>query len=94
MLLSADVYKMITYIEFIESCLLGVPIIGLLYLRWKKPELDRPLKVKYRFQNVHFQNEEPIGVGRGGRGVRTTPLWKKNFEIECEIPLTRIFFKN
>jgi hypothetical protein len=35
-----------------------------------------------------------IGVGRGGRGVRTTPLWKKIFEIDREILLTSIFFKN
>jgi hypothetical protein len=31
-----------------------------------------------------------IGVGRGDRGA----LWKKIFEIDREIPLTRIFFKN
>ncbi|XP_064637356.1 Y+L amino acid transporter 2-like [Lineus longissimus] len=45
MLVSSDVYKMITYLEFIESSLLAVPIIGMLYLRWKQPELERPLKV-------------------------------------------------
>jgi hypothetical protein len=38
--------------------------------------------------------EQPQYYHRRRQGVRTTPLWKKIFEIDREIPLTRIFFLN
>ncbi|XP_074641321.1 Y+L amino acid transporter 2-like [Tubulanus polymorphus] len=45
MISTGDVFELITYFEFVESLLLGAPVLGLLYLRWKKPDMPRPVKV-------------------------------------------------
>jgi hypothetical protein len=42
---------------------------------------------------IFTMNCHIIGVGRGVGGCERPPLWKKIFEIDREIPLTRIFFK-
>lgn len=36
---------MINYVSFINYLSYGVTIAGLLYYRWKKPKLVRPIKV-------------------------------------------------
>jgi hypothetical protein len=51
MLAFGEVYSLITYFEFIEAVMLAAPVLGLLYLRWKQPKLERPVKVK---QNIRL----------------------------------------
>ena len=40
-----DIYSLIDYASFVESMFILVSISGLLYMRWKKPNMDRPIKV-------------------------------------------------
>ncbi|XP_074643447.1 Y+L amino acid transporter 2-like isoform X2 [Tubulanus polymorphus] len=42
---SVDLYKLISYFSFLSTLMLVVPVIGLLYLRWKHPDIPRPVKV-------------------------------------------------
>ena len=44
-LLVGDVYTLIEYSSFVESSFILLSISSLLYLRWKKPEMNRPIKV-------------------------------------------------
>lgn len=45
MLITSDVFVLINYSSFVESFFIAVSVCGLLYLRWKRPELERPIKV-------------------------------------------------
>ncbi|XP_064639929.1 Y+L amino acid transporter 2-like [Lineus longissimus] len=48
-LCTSDVYKLINYTSFVESSFIGLSILGLLYLRWKRPDLYRPIKINLTF---------------------------------------------
>jgi amino acid transporter len=45
MLVSGDVYVLINYAAFVESLFIGISILGLLWLRYKRPTMERPIKV-------------------------------------------------
>lgn len=45
MLCTSDVYTLIDYAAFIESLFIMISVIGLLWLRYKEPDLHRPIKV-------------------------------------------------
>ena len=45
MLSSNDIYALINYASFVESSFIGVSIAGMLYLRYKQPNRERPIKV-------------------------------------------------
>lgn len=45
MLISKDIYVLINYTSFVESIFMGVSVAGLLYMRWKRPEMERPIRV-------------------------------------------------
>ncbi|XP_068235009.1 Y+L amino acid transporter 2 [Palaemon carinicauda] len=44
-LCTTDIYSLIEYASFVESMFILLSIAGLLYLRWKRPEMDRPIKI-------------------------------------------------
>jgi len=44
-LCTSDVYRLIDYAAFVESMFILVTILGLLFLRYKQPDLHRPIKV-------------------------------------------------
>ncbi|XP_076041187.1 solute carrier family 7 member genderblind [Oratosquilla oratoria] len=44
-LCSTDIYSLIEYASFVESMFILISILSLLYLRWKKPDMNRPIKV-------------------------------------------------
>ena len=48
MLCSSDVYTLINYTSFVESSFIGISVAGLLYLRYKCPDLHRPIKVRLK----------------------------------------------
>ena len=48
MLCTSDIYVLITYASFVESFFIMLSIASLLHLRWKKPDLERPIKVFIR----------------------------------------------
>jgi amino acid transporter len=45
MLCTSDVYTLIDYAAFVESMFLMWSVAGLLWLRYKEPNLHRPIKV-------------------------------------------------
>lgn len=40
-----DLFFLINYSSFVESSFILLSVAGLLYMRWKRPDLDRPIKV-------------------------------------------------
>lgn len=52
MLCSSDVYTLINYTSFVESAFIGVSVAGLLYLRYKCPDMPRPIRVRHVTSHV------------------------------------------
>ena len=50
LLVIKDVYVLINYVSFVESFFTLVSVTGLLYMRYSKPDLHRPIKVRSFFQ--------------------------------------------
>lgn len=45
MLCTSNVFVLITYSSIVESFFIMLSVAGILYLRWKQPDMDRPIKV-------------------------------------------------
>ena len=45
MLVSNDIYALINYLSFVQWLSVGASVLGMVYLRFKKPEMERPIKV-------------------------------------------------
>jgi len=45
LLIIKDVYVLINYVSFVEALFTTLSVTGLLWLRYKKPDLHRPIKV-------------------------------------------------
>ncbi|XP_014674606.1 PREDICTED: Y+L amino acid transporter 2-like [Priapulus caudatus] len=45
MCIGSDVYMLINYVSFIEIVIVWASVSGLLLLRWKRPDMPRPIKV-------------------------------------------------
>ncbi|KAF2903860.1 hypothetical protein ILUMI_02319 [Ignelater luminosus] len=45
MLCTSDIHKLITYCTIVESFFVMLSVAGLLYMRWSRPKLERPIKV-------------------------------------------------
>ena len=54
MLATDDVYKLINYTAFVESFFTAVSVGGLLWLRYKRPDLERPIKVNLLLPIIFF----------------------------------------
>ncbi len=59
MLLSDDIWVLINYMSFVQWLSVGASISSLIYLRWKKPDIPRPIKVSactdYILLNIQIQ---------------------------------------
>ena len=44
-LASTDMYRLINYVAFVNWLAIGMSVVALLYFRWKRPLMDRPIKV-------------------------------------------------
>lgn len=49
MLCSSDVKVLITYSSFVESAFIMLSVSGILWLRYKQPDMERPIKVYSEF---------------------------------------------
>ena len=56
MLTSNDVFELINYTSFVESLFMTVSVAGLLWLRYKQPNRERPIKV---LQDLEISAEAP-----------------------------------
>jgi heme exporter protein D len=45
MLVSDDVFFLINYMSFVQWLSVGMSVVALLYLRYTRPEMHRPIKV-------------------------------------------------
>lgn len=50
MLCSRDIQVLINYAAFVETLFITISIAGLLYMRYKFPERERPIKVCYTYE--------------------------------------------
>jgi len=44
-LASTDMYRLINYVAFVNWLAIGLSVVALLYFRWKRPDMKRPIKV-------------------------------------------------
>ncbi|XP_048826427.1 cystine/glutamate transporter [Brienomyrus brachyistius] len=44
-LFSGDIYSLLNFMSFMRWLFIGIAVLGLIYLRYKRPEMDRPFKV-------------------------------------------------
>jgi len=75
MLSTSNVYVLINFTSFVESFFITFSVGGLLYLRWKQPDLERPIKVNIVLPIVFFvvcsflilmpifEEPEVVGIG-------------------------------
>lgn len=42
---TTDIYSLIEYASFVESMFILISISSMLYMRWKRPDLERPIKI-------------------------------------------------
>jgi amino acid transporter len=47
LLIIKDVYVLINYLSFVEALFTTLSVSGLLWLRYKRPNAERPIKVYY-----------------------------------------------
>lgn len=68
-MLVGDTYTLINYVSFINYLCYGVTVLGLLVLRWRRPALHRPIKVRPGGARAGPRClSHPFGrVGTGGR---------------------------
>ncbi|XP_020280702.1 Y+L amino acid transporter 2 [Pseudomyrmex gracilis] len=45
MLYTSDIFKLITYCSIVESFFIMISVAGILWLRYKKPNMERPIKI-------------------------------------------------
>ncbi|XP_006835502.1 PREDICTED: large neutral amino acids transporter small subunit 2 [Chrysochloris asiatica] len=54
MLVTSDIYTLINYVGFINYLFYGVTIAGQIVLRWKKPDIPRPIKINLIFPVIYL----------------------------------------
>lgn len=54
MLCTNDIFVLITYCSFVESFFIMLSVSGVLWLRYSRPKMERPIKVKYYLINFNL----------------------------------------
>lgn len=59
MLVTSDMYTLINYVGFINYLFYGVTVAGQIVLRWKKPDMVRPIKVSRIDKSCYLYTWKP-----------------------------------
>nr|XP_042904342.1 large neutral amino acids transporter small subunit 2 [Parasteatoda tepidariorum] len=80
-LCSSDIYALINYVGFATWLAIGLAVVCLPYLRWKQPNLPRPIKVHLIFPIIYIiatifitvvpMMADPVGTGFGALIIAT-----------------------
>lgn len=80
-LCSSDIYALINYVGFATWLAIGLAVACLPYLRWKRPDLPRPIKVHLIFPVIYIiasifitvvpMMADPVGTGFGALIIAT-----------------------
>ena len=54
LLTTSDVFILINFTSFVESLFIMISVFAVLYLRWKEPDLERPIRVNIIFPVLFF----------------------------------------
>lgn len=54
MLVTSDMYTLINYVGFINYLFYGVTVAGQIVLRWKQPDIPRPIKINLIFPVIYL----------------------------------------
>lgn len=62
MLCTSDIFVLITYCSIVESFFIMISVAGILWLRYKRPNMERPIKVEcfvcIKLQNVSIYRSQ------------------------------------
>ena len=83
-LCTSDIFALINYASFIESSFILCSICGLLYLRWKDPQRERPIRVGGATAALRAPGEAPRSDLRPAPAGRSSAClgfgdWVKRF---------------
>jgi len=50
-----DIYSLLNFMSFLRWLFIGLAVLGLIYLRYTRPDLHRPFKVRRLDANISVQ---------------------------------------
>jgi len=53
-LISTDMYLLINYVSFVNWLAIGLSVVALLYFRYSRPNMNRPIKVSCFLCNYSY----------------------------------------
>jgi hypothetical protein len=74
---TSDIFALIEYASFVESSFILLSVSGLLWLRYKKPHLKRPIKVRSHIRAYVLCKDEHIG----------SESFFQTFQVHIAIPI-------
>ena len=78
-LVSTDMYMLINYVSFVNWLAIGLSVVALLYFRYARPQMNRPIKVSHSHSVTYlFQIN-----------VKCAYLWHQ-LNVLCGIPRWRL----
>lgn len=82
-----DVFQLIDYFSFTYWLFIGLSVVGQIYLRVKKPDMPRPVKVFVALKVIFISWNYNLVISQ-------IPLSPLKFWIEKELPLCHIFLRS
>lgn len=91
MLCTSDIYALITYSTFVESFFIMMSVGGILWLRYKKPNIPRPIKVCITFSPYTFQFRNSTFLNNNN--TEEPHIWRSTYPEEKRTILFCLFRK-
>ncbi|XP_019887696.1 Y+L amino acid transporter 2 isoform X2 [Ooceraea biroi] len=92
LLIIKDVYVLINYVSFVEALFTTLSVSGLLWLRYKKPDLHRPIKVRTSVFEESSTIFSIIPFNRTRANLIAVKSYVTHFVFQVSIVLPIIFF--